>query len=260
MDLKLQGKSVLITGGSKGIGRSTAEMFAAEGANVIVVSRTESELKKVKESIRGRANVQVDVVAADLSKGTAVDQLCKDFPDIDILVNNAGAIPGGTLLEVDEKRWRDAWDLKVFGYVNMCRAYYAQMKKRKAGVIVNVIGNAAFTHDPEYICGVTGNAALTHFTHSLGSVSWKDGIRVVGINPGPVATERLIGLMKKRAKDRTGSEDNWKDLFKPLPYGRASTPEEIAAAVLFMASDHSGYTSGQVLIIDAGLSARAQAF
>ncbi|MBL8670262.1 MAG: SDR family oxidoreductase, partial [Alphaproteobacteria bacterium] len=62
------------------------------------------------------------------------------------------------------------------------------------------------------------------------------------------------------AKDRTGSEDNWKDLFKPLPYGRASTPEEIAAAVLFMASDHSGYTSGQVLIIDAGLSARAQAF
>ena len=153
---------------------------------------------------------------------------------IDILVNNAGAIPGGTLLNVDEATWRKAWDLKVFGYVNMCRAFYALMQKRQSGVIVNVVGNAADTHDPEYICGVAGNAALAAFTQSLGSVSAKDGIRVVAISPGPVATERLVGLMKKKALDRTGSADNWKDLFKPLPFGRGATAEEIGAAIAFL--------------------------
>jgi NAD(P)-dependent dehydrogenase (short-subunit alcohol dehydrogenase family) len=134
------------------------------------------------------------------------------------------------------------------------------MKERRRGVIVNVVGNAAQTHDPEYICGVAGNAALTAFSQSLGSISHRDGIRVVAVSPGPVSTERLVGLMQKKAKDRTGNADNWRDLFKPLPFGRASTPEEIGAVIAFLASDQSGYTSGSVVIIDAGLSARAQAF
>ncbi len=134
------------------------------------------------------------------------------------------------------------------------------MKARQAGVIINVVGNAAQTHDPEYICGVAGNAALTAFSQSLGSVSPKDGIRVVSINPGPVATERLVGLMRKKAQDRTGDAENWQDLVKPLPFGRAATSEEIGAMIAFAASEHSNYTSGSVIIIDGGLSARAQAF
>src|SRR5205814_4057278 len=158
-----------------------------------------------------------------------VTKLAKDFPNIDILVNNAGAIPGGKLLDVDEATWRTAWDLKVFGYVNMCRAFYALMKARQSGVIINVVGNAAQTHDPEYICGVAGNASLTAFTQSLGCVSAKDGIRVVALSPGAVETDRLVTLMQKKAKDRTGSEDNWKDIFKPLPFQRGSTVEEIGA-------------------------------
>jgi 3-oxoacyl-[acyl-carrier protein] reductase len=79
-----------------------------------------------------------------------VTRLAREFPDIDILVNNAGAIPGGKLLDIDEATWRAAWDLKVFGYINMCRAFYALMKTRRAGVIINVVGNAAQTHDPDY--------------------------------------------------------------------------------------------------------------
>ncbi len=260
MDLKLAGKTALITGGSKGIGRATAEILAAEGCNVIIVSRTMEILAAVKSSIAQKSNVRVDTVVADLSDSKNVDRLAKDFPDIDILVNNAGAIPGGTLLNVDEAMWRRAWDLKVFGYVNMCRAFYALMKARGSGVIINVVGNAADTHDPEYICGVAGNAALTAFTQSLGCVSAKDGIRVVALSPGPVETDRLVGLMKKKARDRTGSEDNWKDLLKPLPFARGASPEEIAAAIAFLASTHSGYTSGSVVTIDAGLSARATAF
>jgi len=205
MDLKLAGKTALITGGSKGIGRAAAEILAGEGCNVIIVSRSADALAAAKSAIVQKTNVRVDTVAADLSESANVDRLARDYPDIDILVNNAGAIPGGTLLGIDEATWRKAWDLKVFGYVNMCRAFYALMQKRKRGVIVNVVGNAADTHDPEYICGVAGNAALAAFTQSLGSVSARDGIRVVAISPGPVATERLVGLMKMKALDRTGS-------------------------------------------------------
>ncbi len=260
MDLKLAGKTALITGGSKGIGRASAEILAAEGCNVVIVARSADALAATKSAIAQKTNIRVDTVAADLADSSNVDRLARDYPDIDILVNNAGAIPGGTLLGVDEATWRKAWDLKVFGYVNMCRAFYGLMKARQRGVIVNVVGNAAQTHDPEYICGVAGNAALAAFTQSLGSVSHKDGIRVVAINPGPVTTDRLVGLMKKKAQDRSGSADNWKDLLKPLPFGRGATPEEIGAMVAFLASDHSGYTSGSVVTIDAGLSARATAF
>jgi 3-oxoacyl-[acyl-carrier protein] reductase len=246
MDLKLAGKTALITGASKGIGGAAAEMLAAEGCHLVLVARSSDDLARVKESIARKANVSVQTVSADLSNSANVTRLAREFPDIDILVNNAGAIPGGKLLD--------------FGYINMCRAFYALMKARHAGVIINVIGNAAQTHDPDYICGVTGNAALTAFTQSLGSVSARDGIRVVAISPGPVATGRLVNLMRKKAQDRTGNAENWRDLFKPLPFERAATVEEIGAAIAFLASDHSGYTSGSVAVIDAGLSARAQSF
>ena len=192
MDLKLAGKTALITGASKGIGRATANVMAEEGCNVVLVARTEADLKAAQAEIARKSNVRVDVFAADLSDSANIDKIAAAFPGVDILVNNAGAIPGGNLIEIDEKRWRAAWDLKVFGYINMCRAFYALMRKRKRGVIINVVGNAADTHDPEYICGVAGNAALAAFTQSLGSISARDGIRVVAINPGPVATDRLV--------------------------------------------------------------------
>ena len=133
MDLKIAGKTALITGSSKGIGRAAAEIFAAEGCNVILVSRSTESLAAAKSTIVQASNVRVDTIATDLSDSSNVDRLAKGYPDIDILVNNAGAIPGGTLLDVSEETWRKAWDLKVFGYINMFRAFYALMKARKAG-------------------------------------------------------------------------------------------------------------------------------
>ena len=257
MDLQLAGKTTLITGGSQGIGRATAEIMAAEGCNLIIVARNAENLSAVKSAIARKSDVRVDTVTADLSDSKVVDRLARDYPDVDILVNNAGAIPGGSLLQVDETTWRTAWDLKVFGYINMCRAFYARMKERQRGVIINVVGNAADTHDAGYICGVTGNAALAAFSQSLGSVSAKDGIRVVALSPGPVATERLVGIFKKKALDRTGNADNWQDLLEPLPFARGATAEEIGAAIAFLASGHSGYTSGSVFTIDGGVSAGA---
>jgi NAD(P)-dependent dehydrogenase (short-subunit alcohol dehydrogenase family) len=175
MDLKLAGKTALISGASKGIGAAAAEMLAAEGCHLVLVARSPDDLARAKGSIVRKANVSVETVPADLSDSTNVTRLAREYPDIDILVNNAGAIPGGKLLDIDEATWRAAWDLKVFGYINMCRAFFAPMKARQTGVIINVIGNAAQTHDPDYICGVTGNAALTAFTQSLGSMSVRDG-------------------------------------------------------------------------------------
>lgn len=256
MDLQLAGRTALITGASKGIGRAAADQFAHEGCNLILVARTAADLAAVKKAIAGKSKVQIETVAADLSQSNSVGRLAQDFPDVDILVNNAGAIPGGQLLDMDEQTWRKAWDLKVFGYINMCRAYYALMRKKGAGVIINITGNAAQTHDPEYICGVAGNAALTAFSQSLGSVSVRDGIRVISLNPGPVETERLVNLMKKKARDRTGDADSWRELFKPLPFGRACAPEEVGAMIAFLASDRCSYNSGSVVTIDAGLSAR----
>src|SRR5215469_4813215 len=164
MDLQLLGKTALITGASKGIGRAAAERLAQEGCDVILVSRSAADLAAAKAAIASQSKVTIDTVAVDLSHSNSVDRLARDFSAIDILVNNAGTIPGGQLLDIDERTWRTAWDLKVFGYINMCRAYYALMKQRGSGVIINVIGNAAQSHDPEYICGVAGNAALTAFS------------------------------------------------------------------------------------------------
>jgi 3-oxoacyl-[acyl-carrier protein] reductase len=257
MDLKLAGKTALITGASKGIGRATAETLAAEGCNVVIVARSEEGLAAVKSAIVQTANVRVDVAVADLSVSANIDRLARDFPSVDILVNNAGAIPGGSLLAMDEAAWRKAWDLKVFGYVNMCRAFYALMKTRGAGVIVNIVGNAAQTRDPNYICGVAGNAALSAFSQSLGHASVRDGIRVIAINPGPVSTDRMVTRLKQKAEMSTGSADNWQDLLKPMPFGRAATAQEVGAMVAFLASDHSGYTSGTVVTIDGGEAARA---
>lgn len=260
MDLKLAGKTVLITGASRGIGRATAEIFAGEGCNLIMVARNAADLDSAKAEIAGKSKVRIETIAADISDSANVGRLARDFSKIDILVNNAGGIPGGTLLEMNEAKWRAAWNLKVFGYINMCRAFYAVMQARRAGVIVNVIGHAAITRDPEYICGVTGNAALTAFTQALGSVSSRDGIRIVGVSPGPVLTERLLGLMRKKAKDRTGDAETWPAIVEPMPFGRAATPAEIGAAIAFLASEHSAYTSGEIAVIDGGLSSRTYSY
>jgi 3-oxoacyl-[acyl-carrier protein] reductase len=260
MDLNLRGRTALITGASKGIGLASAECLAAEGVNVILVSRTKADLDAARERIAGRHNVNVLVHAYDLSDSGNVDRLAREHPGIDILVNNAGAIPGGDLQQIAEDRWRAAWDLKVFGYINMCRHFYAEMKSRRSGVIVNILGMAGEKMDRTYIAGSTGNAALMAFTKALGGSAGDDGLRVVGINPGAIATDRLITLMQGRAKDRFGDADRWPELTAPLPMGRAGTPEEIGRMVAFLASDLSAYTTGTIITIDGGAANRGPMF
>jgi NAD(P)-dependent dehydrogenase (short-subunit alcohol dehydrogenase family) len=204
------------------------------------------------------ANVQVTVPDLDLTRPGAAAALAERCGDIDILINNAGAIPGGTIGTIDEARWRAAWDLKVFGYINLTRAVYDGMKARKGGVIVNIIGLAAERPTAGNIAGSAGNASLVAFTRGLGGASLDDGIRVLGVNPGWVETERMVTLMKTRAQQTLGDGERWRDLMAQmkLPLGRPARPDEVADVVVFLASPRAGYVSGTVVTIDGGSGTR----
>jgi len=256
MDLNLRGRKALVTGASKGIGYATARLLAQEGCDVILVSRTAADLEAARSRILAESNVSVEIEPRDLSDSKSVLALAQRYPALDIVVNNAGAIPGGTVEEVDEARWRAAWDLKVFGYINMTREYFRLMRARGKGVIVNIIGGAGERMNAAYIAGSAGNASLMAFTRALGAVSPDTGVRVVGINPGPVATDRLVTLMSKVAQDKFGDPERWRELTKTMPFGRAATPEEIAAMAAFLASDLSAYTTGTIVTIDGGIANR----
>jgi len=181
-----------------------------------------------------------------------VRHVAAEAGELDILVNNAGAIPPGDLLSIDDTRWRQAWDLKVFGYISFCRVIYGQMKARGAGVIVNVIGAAGEKFPTGYIAGAAGNASLMAFTRALGKGAPADGLRVVAINPGPVETDRLVMLRRAEARQKFDDPDRWRELTAGMPFGRAASPTEIGNAVAFLASPVSGYTTGTVLTIDGG--------
>lgn len=252
MDLKLAGKRALVTGGSKGIGRAAALSLAEEGVDLVLVSRSRASLDEAAAAIRGRRQVNVSVIAADLGVQADVERVAAEAGGIDILVNNAGAIPPGTLAKVDNETWRRAWDLKVFGFISLSRAIYPGLASRGGGVIVNIIGAAGERFPGDYIAGAAGNAALMGFTKALGKTAHRDNIRVVGISPGSTATERMVMLLRDRAQNEHGDAERWQDYLKTMTYGRAASPEEIGDAVAFLASPRSGYTNGTILTIDGG--------
>lgn len=252
MDLHLAGKRALITGGSKGIGRATAEILAEEGVDIVLAARDQATLDAAATAVRARRQVQVTTIAADLSREDEVLRLAEAAGPIDILVNNAGAIPPGTVHAVSNETWRRAWDLKVFGFISLCRAIYPVLVARGGGVIVNVIGAAGEKFPPGYIAGAAGNAALMAFTRALGHDCQKDNIRVVGINPGATETERQEMLLRHRAAQSLGDAERWREMTAGQPFGRMASAAEIGAAVAFLASPRSGYTTGTILTIDGG--------
>ncbi|MGH2931018.1 MAG: short-chain dehydrogenase/reductase, partial [Solirubrobacteraceae bacterium] len=176
---------------------------------------------------------------------------CKD---VDILVNNAGGVPTGTLQSLDGARWRKAWDLKVFGYVDLTRVIYPRMCARGSGTIVNVVGAAGKHPNPNYIAGCMANIALNMFTQCLGGESMRHGVRVVAVNPGPTVSDRHLKHVKERAKRVLGDENRWPELHAKLPAKRAATVEEVADTVAFLASSRASYISGASIKIDGGIS------
>jgi len=241
MDLGLKGKSVLVTGGSKGIGLACARAFAAEGCRVHLAARDKDRLGQAARTL----GADVKTHPVDLRDGAALRSLARDCADIDILVNNAGDIPGGTLESLDEAKWRHAWELKVFGFINLTRELYPRLKTRR-GVIVNVIGMAAEHPTFEYVCGAVANAGLANFTRALGKGYAQNGVRVLGVHPPSTRTDRIITLMKAQAKAKFGDESRYEELM-----GNVIEPEQVGDTVCFLASARAGQLSGVVLNLGA---------
>ena len=260
MELNLSGKTALVTGGSRGIGAGIAKGLAEEGCNLHIVARSADALEALAKTLRSNTGVLVTPHQYDLSDGSSISKLFQATGTPDILINNAGSIPAGDLLSVEEDRWREAWDLKVFGYINMCRTFYSAMKARGHGTIINITGLAADRTDADYVAGSSGNSSLNTFTKAIGGRSLNDGIRIMCVSPGPVATERIVTLMRDRAMAEFGDAERWHSYLANLPLGRAATVEEVANVVVFMSSEKAKYVNGSVVNVDGGHGANQGSF
>jgi NAD(P)-dependent dehydrogenase (short-subunit alcohol dehydrogenase family) len=248
MDLRLKGKTVLVTGGSKGIGRACAELMAAEGCKVAVAARDVSKITKGTEAIRADLSSLAGVEAM-------VDAAKRALGRIDILINNAGAIRAGAFLEIPDAQWMEDWNLKLLGYVRASRAVFPLMIEQGEGRIVNVIGSAARQVIPNYLVGGAANAALINFTKGLSDLGAKHNIFVKAASPGAVQTERWENRMKLEAKAEGRSyEEVRAERIGSYPLKRIVTPEECADLVAFLASPRSDMLNGVTVTIDGGWS------
>lgn len=255
MELGLERKNVLVTGGSRGIGLACARVFLAEGARVAIASRSPRHLEEAVQSL-GR----VVTAAADLTIAAAaaamVERVEAELGPVDILVNSAGAARRAAAEELNPEAWRAAMDAKYFTYINVIDPMIKRMAARGRGVIVNVIGQGGKVASPTHLAGGAANAALMLATAGLANAYALHGVRVVGVNPGLTRTDRAseglraearrLGITEQEALQRTVSR---------LPLGRLASPEEIADVVAFAASERGRYLTGANVSLDGAATA-----
>jgi NAD(P)-dependent dehydrogenase (short-subunit alcohol dehydrogenase family) len=250
MDLGLNGKAVVITGGSKGIGFACAKAFVAEGARVGIVSRSQANLDAALAELPGgfgfAANLSDAAQAARM-----IDAMVAHFGAIDVLVNSAGAARRTPPDELTPDVFRSAMDAKYFSYVNAIDPVVKLMAARGSGVIVNVIGNGGKVASPIHIPGGAANAALMLVTAGLANAYAEQGVRVVALNPGSTETGRVAEGLAAEARLTGVSVDQARQAsVSRIPMGRMAEPEEIANAVLFLASGKASYITGVSISMD----------
>jgi NAD(P)-dependent dehydrogenase (short-subunit alcohol dehydrogenase family) len=260
MNLHLQSKHILITGGSKGIGLACAAAFLQEGAHVTLIARSAETLASARQSLLGGApqGSQVHTVAADLTSAAAAATALKEAEalggPIDVLVNSAGAAKRTPATDLTPQSWQDAMQSKFFSYINICDPTIKKMAIRRQGVIINIIGNSGKVANPVHLPGGSANAALMLASAGLANAYASQGVRVNAISPGSTLTERLERAIAVDANNaQISPEVALARIIEKLPLGRIAQPEEIAQAVLFLASSQASYITGANLVMDGAL-------
>lgn len=250
MELDLKNKIAIITGASRGIGKSIAQTLSAEGVKLTLVAR--SPLDEFSASLPTESlPLSIDLRLPD-SASRIVDATLQKFGGVDILVNNAGATKRGDFLQLTDDEWTDGFALKFYGAMRLSRAAWTSLMQSK-GSIVNIIGIGGRTGSAEFAIGGTVNAALMNLTKVLADRGIKDGVRVNAINPGSIATERLQTRVNTFAKEKNLSyEEAFTQMAKNMGIARFGEPEEIARAVAFLTSPQAAYIHGSILDVDGG--------
>jgi len=250
------GKLVVVSGGSRGIGRGIGAAFAAQGATVVLAASSQANLDRAAEEIARGGGVRPEVCAADLRTLAGCErvatQVMAQHGRCDILVNSAGATKAGAFLGLPEEAWQDGFALKFFGCVNLCRLLWPMLKVAH-GHVVNIIGGAARTPDPEFLIGGSVNAAMANFTKGLAGLGKRDGVNVNAILPGMTETERVGQLFAQRAQasgltvDEVRAQQIAKD-----GIARLGKPEDVAALALFLCSEAARHIQGTAIAVDGG--------
>jgi len=250
MELNLTGKVAIITGASRGIGKSIAQILSAEGMNLALVAR--SPLDEFSASLPTEClPLSIDMRHVD-SASRVVDATLEKFGALDLLVNNAGATKRGDFLTLTDEEWADGFALKFYGAMRLSRASWTHLMQSK-GCIINIIGIGGRTGSAEFAIGGTVNAALMNLTKVLADRGIKEGVRVNAINPGSIATERLQTRIKAFAEEQNiNIEEARIQMAKKLGVARFGEPDEIAQAVAFLASPQAAYIQGAILDVDGG--------
>jgi NAD(P)-dependent dehydrogenase (short-subunit alcohol dehydrogenase family) len=258
MDLGLKDKVVLITGGSKGIGLACARAFLAEGAKVAIASRSKVNLVAAERQLKtdGREVVKVSGDLIDPANARRmVAEVEQALGPIDVLVNSAGGAKRTPPEELTPEAWRAAMDAKYFTYVHAIDAVIKGMASRKRGAIVNIIGSGGKVASRTHLPGGAANAALMLVTAGLASAYGPHGVRVNAVNPGATLTDRLKAGMEVDARAAgIAPEEALKRATERAPLGRLAQPEEIANAVLFLASDRASYITGAMIAMDGAVN------
>ncbi len=248
--MKIEGQVAIVTGAGQGIGRAVALTLAREGATVVVNDIDLEKAEKVAEEVSAQGG-QALPVQADVSKAKDVDILVKKALDsykrVDILVNNAGVAKMTRLLELTEAEWDRTMNINIKGQFLCSKAVIAQMIKQERGKIVNIASLAAHIGAPGLAAYGASKGGVVQLTKALAVELGKYNIMVNAVSPGLTMTD----LIKSAVKDRPDFIEG----IDRIPLRRAAEPEDIANAVLFLASSESDYITGQVIIVDGGLMA-----
>ncbi|MBV9782354.1 MAG: SDR family oxidoreductase [Acidisphaera sp.] len=250
MELGLAGKIVLVTGGSKGIGLACAAAFAAEGARIAICSRSPENLDRARATLPDAVGLAADLTDASAA-AAMIDRVEDQLGPVDVLVNSAGAARRSPPDELTPEFWRAAMDAKYFSYINAIDPMVKRMARRGRGVIANIIGVGGKVASPVHLAGGAANAALMLATAGLGTAYAARGVRVVGVSPGLTDTDRVAEGMKSDARLAGISVEEARTRgVGRIPIGRMASPEEVANAVVFLASEKASYITGVTVAMD----------